>query len=99
VQHLTKGSESYPLLPISPGITYSFAITLTDDKNGTITITGFGEHDGFPGFEVFVQLQGLEAVRIYEHDPEEAGYTGFSLVTGPDVQRPLKPLEVRYGIP
>ena len=70
--------QRYPLLP-SPDIDYQFNLTVTD-QNGKITVSGNGQHDGFPGYEILMQREGADQPElIYGHDPSVSGDGPFSL--------------------
>ena len=64
-----SGNESNPLVPGSPGITYSMSLTVNSD--GTTQLEG--QHDGYPGYTVEVTREDGTTETIYTHDPEETG--------------------------
>lgn len=71
-----SGNESNPLVPGSPGITYSFSFAVGSDGSTKLT----GAHDGFPGYTVEVTREDGTTETIYEHDPEETGEGPGSLI-------------------
>ncbi|WP_268626964.1 DUF3238 domain-containing protein [Paenibacillus alvei] len=71
-------------------IDYDFVLTIRQD--GTITLTG--DHDAFPAYEVYANVDGGTYQNIYLYDPRDHGKSAIYLlppmdVTGVSVNRKI----------
>ncbi|WP_100330545.1 DUF3238 domain-containing protein [Bacillus xiapuensis] len=72
-----------PFIPYAPAIDYKFTIKLT--RSGHIRITG--NHDGFPGYELWRKIGDQKPQLIWSHNPRKTGETMGSLY--PPMEHPV----------
>jgi RHS repeat-associated protein len=73
---------------IAPSIDYTYRLIVSSDCYGNVTVTGYGAHDGFPAYELYV-----DGTLVYSYDPRPAGQTPLSLFGSRDT----KTGPIRYG--
>ncbi|GIU83015.1 MAG: hypothetical protein KatS3mg006_2079 [Pyrinomonadaceae bacterium] len=99
---LVEGNESNPLVPMSPGITYRFRITISSEgENGNVKVTVSGEHDGFPAYEIIIERpeSGDVSEEVYRYDPRETGQTPWSLFPPEEFEVKRKEITIPSGRP
>lgn len=68
-----QGNEGNPLVKFAPGITYDINIHVqSEGPEGAAIVTVYGEHDGFPGYELLVarpETGDSSAKLIVGYDP------------------------------
>lgn len=64
-----KCAVGNPLVLVAPDIDYEFTLKVT--RNGTVRITG--DHDGFPGYELWRKIDSGSSRLVWSYDPIAAG--------------------------
>ena len=81
-----SGNESIPTIPGAPGITVDLKIKISD--KGEMCVTG--DHDGFPGYELWVYREGRPPVPLYGFMPSMSRKRIAPLKLLPPAEIPVK---------
>lgn len=84
---LGKESALTPQFTV-PAIDYNFCISVGGTPDGGYDVRIHGYHDGFPAYEIWIQLPDCRWVRVYGHDPRVTGDYVWSLLGTADVKVP-----------
>lgn len=67
------GQAKMPFYPsaITPAIDYNVTYFVAAKQDSTLEVSAVGHHDRFPGYEAYIECDGLICAKLYYYDPEK----------------------------